>query len=469
MAAINTRAITRIGWMLMLTVCFIRVQGDETVEEDDQYAEYMDLMTSCKFPKFSNGYLLSGPSAKPFYEVCKDSRTDRDLSLLCRNMIDLTLYMCNQTIVNQDKRDQIDKQMTVEFLKYDKEKVPFCTRRDGNKNASELLSSFLPPDVKCEVSCKKDTSEKLCEFIYVSIIAYETILATEQRGGGTGVPNGGTGGPNGGTGVPNGGGTGGPNGGTGVPNGGTGVPNGGTGVPNGGTGGPNGGSDSTDGTRISESGPTSRSEDAQKNKNVTADKRVDHTNEGDNPGVTVNAVPKADNGSAKTLPSLTNNNKNGVSGQKKEGVDLTLMVGTGSKTAPTTGTSNINTETTTTVKTDRIPNTKGHVVVGETVTKKEDGDFRVPGDGQTGQPVVHADTGKSLIKKLEKEYDAPSSGNFMAYFLTAVVLCIAGYVVFHNKQKIIAFIIEGRSGRGRRRTNGGAEYKKLQSNVEESV
>ena len=34
------------------------------------------------------------------------------------------------------------------------------------------------------------------------------------------------------------------------------------------------------------------------------------------------------------------------------------------------------------------------------------------------------------------EPEPPGSGNFMAYFLTVVVLCIAGYVVFHNKQKV---------------------------------
>ncbi|XP_023217112.1 trans-Golgi network integral membrane protein 2-like isoform X2 [Centruroides sculpturatus] len=47
--------------------------------------------------------------------------------------------------------------------------------------------------------------------------------------------------------------------------------------------------------------------------------------------------------------------------------------------------------------------------------------------------------------------------HFFAYFLTIIVLCIAGYLVFHNKQKIIALIIEGRHER-RRRPNG---YKRL--------
>ena len=36
------------------------------------------------------------------------------------------------------------------------------------------------------------------------------------------------------------------------------------------------------------------------------------------------------------------------------------------------------------------------------------------------------------------EYDEEdSSGHFMAFFLTATVLCVAGYVIFHNKQKVM--------------------------------
>ncbi|ESO84193.1 hypothetical protein LOTGIDRAFT_155518 [Lottia gigantea] len=87
-------------------------------------------------------------------------------------------------------------------------------------------------------------------------------------------------------------------------------------------------------------------------------------------------------------------------------------------------------------------------------------------DQESPQPQ---ENGINLSK--EKDYtpeaDSPSSGHFMGYLLTAIILCVAGYVVFHNKQKIIAFIVEGRSGRQRRRTGNGVEYKKLHSNVEE--
>ena len=35
-----------------------------------------------------------------------------------------------------------------------------------------------------------------------------------------------------------------------------------------------------------------------------------------------------------------------------------------------------------------------------------------------------------------EEEKSAGAGHFMAYFLTAVVLCVAGYVIFHNKQKV---------------------------------
>ncbi|XP_041363629.1 Y' element ATP-dependent helicase YEL077C-like [Gigantopelta aegis] len=89
---------------------------------------------------------------------------------------------------------------------------------------------------------------------------------------------------------------------------------------------------------------------------------------------------------------------------------------------------------------------------------------RKNGDGTNG--VKGKDSGAGYISN---EPESPGSGNFMAYFLTVVVLCIAGYVVFHNKQKIMGFIVEGRASRQRRRTSGGGKYKKLESGVEEVV
>ncbi|XP_060564521.1 trans-Golgi network integral membrane protein TGN38-like [Ruditapes philippinarum] len=70
--------------------------------------------------------------------------------------------------------------------------------------------------------------------------------------------------------------------------------------------------------------------------------------------------------------------------------------------------------------------------------------------------------------------DESSGGHFMAYFLVFIVLSIAGYIVFHNKQKfkgrsrhnykdnIFAIIIEGKSGKGGRRPNT-KDYKQLKT------
>nr|CAD7255809.1 unnamed protein product [Timema shepardi] len=52
--------------------------------------------------------------------------------------------------------------------------------------------------------------------------------------------------------------------------------------------------------------------------------------------------------------------------------------------------------------------------------------------------------------------------HFFAYFMTMVLVCIIGYLVFHNKQK-------GRSRKGSRRRPNTAGYRKLDSNLEEAV
>lgn len=54
--------------------------------------------------------------------------------------------------------------------------------------------------------------------------------------------------------------------------------------------------------------------------------------------------------------------------------------------------------------------------------------------------------------------------HFFAYFLTAVVLCVVGYLAFHNKRKILALILEGRHER-QRRYNG--HYRRL-DNIDEA-
>ncbi|GLH05768.1 Uncharacterized protein GBIM_11342 [Gryllus bimaculatus] len=64
--------------------------------------------------------------------------------------------------------------------------------------------------------------------------------------------------------------------------------------------------------------------------------------------------------------------------------------------------------------------------------------------------------------------DAEDS-HFFAYFMTMIVLCILGYLIFHNKQKILALALEGRVRKGTRRRPSTSGYRKLDSNLEEAV
>ena len=52
--------------------------------------------------------------------------------------------------------------------------------------------------------------------------------------------------------------------------------------------------------------------------------------------------------------------------------------------------------------------------------------------------LIPADGVQRLHHMVENDFDedVPTSGHFMAYFVTAVVLCVAGYVIYHNKQKV---------------------------------
>lgn len=63
--------------------------------------------------------------------------------------------------------------------------------------------------------------------------------------------------------------------------------------------------------------------------------------------------------------------------------------------------------------------------------------------------------------------------NFFSYFMCALLVCAAVYIVYHNKQKVMALVVEGRrsrsnSARGGRRKHRAA-YRKLDSNLEEAI
>ncbi|CAL1529216.1 unnamed protein product [Lymnaea stagnalis] len=88
------------------------------------------------------------------------------------------------------------------------------------------------------------------------------------------------------------------------------------------------------------------------------------------------------------------------------------------------------------------------------------------GDGGKAQGSRRNGENKDINQTAEEE-ESNGSGHFLAYFLTAVVICIAGYIIYHNKQKIMAFVIEGRSNHSGRQRSKGVKYTELKSNVEE--
>ncbi|XP_045625936.1 trans-Golgi network integral membrane protein 1 isoform X2 [Procambarus clarkii] len=92
----------------------------------------------------------------------------------------------------------------------------------------------------------------------------------------------------------------------------------------------------------------------------------------------------------------------------------------------------------------------------------EEGDFEVKPAGNEEAPSQVNNGGK---------FRDDEDSHFFAYFLTIMVTAIIFYLVFHNKQRIIALIIEGRAPRsGRtRRSSSRAKYHKLDNNLEEAI
>lgn len=108
---------------------------------------------------------------------------------------------------------------------------------------------------------------------------------------------------------------------------------------------------------------------------------------------------------------------------------------------------------------------------------EQDDDQAYEGDDEFEDDVTKgiAD-GEEETQKLEQldhngQFTTDADSHFFAYFLTIMVTVIIFYLVFHNKQRIIALIIEGRAPRnGRtRRASSRAKYHKLDNNLEEAI
>jgi Keratinocyte-associated gene product len=81
------------------------------------------------------------------------------------------------------------------------------------------------------------------------------------------------------------------------------------------------------------------------------------------------------------------------------------------------------------------------------------------------------DAGPKVVQITDPFFEETES-NFFGYFLFLMLVCIVAYVVYHNKSKILALLLEGRranGGRGGSRRKHTAAYRKLDSNLEEAI
>lgn len=71
------------------------------------------------------------------------------------------------------------------------------------------------------------------------------------------------------------------------------------------------------------------------------------------------------------------------------------------------------------------------------------------------------------------EFRQDKQSNFFPLLMFLMFIVVTFYVAYHNKSKILALLIEGRrrnsSRGGGRRNKHSAEYRKLDSNLEEAI
>ncbi|CAC5378712.1 unnamed protein product [Mytilus coruscus] len=210
--------------------------------------------------------------------------------------------------------------------------------------------------------------------------------------------------------------------------------------------------------------PTSKNHDeSPKNKTPesTTNKNPDESLKNKTPESTTNKNPD-ESLKNKTPESTTNKNPdeltnknlppNSATSKKPTGSGGQNELSTTKKPNKTQDQSVINKSTTTKKPTEspdqnvqnKIPGSKISLDTGETNDGKKD------------------ENKKPMNSGTLYEDDEDSGGHFMAYFITFVVICIAGYIIYHNKQKILAFILEGKKDGSRRRPNS-KEYKRLKT------
>eukprot|EP00092_Neocalanus_flemingeri_P070045 GFUD01085925.1.p2 GENE.GFUD01085925.1~~GFUD01085925.1.p2 ORF type:complete len:208 (-),score=70.74 GFUD01085925.1:86-709(-) len=118
---------------------------------------------------------------------------------------------------------------------------------------------------------------------------------------------------------------------------------------------------------------------------------------------------------------------------------------------------------------------KNEADVGKSDDKKDDSnEAKKPSDGNVKEESALPKAEKEIVetKYVDKMTTGPEiddRSSFFGYFILLSIVAIIAYLVFHNKQKILALILEGRRRQGNRRRSGGKEYRKLDSNLEDTM
>jgi DNA-binding transcriptional ArsR family regulator len=83
------------------------------------------------------------------------------------------------------------------------------------------------------------------------------------------------------------------------------------------------------------------------------------------------------------------------------------------------------------------------------------------------------DQSRVRVEKVLDEFEDNPDSNFFTYLCIVMFLSILFYILYHNRHKILALLLEGRRGsrRPRERSRGGskAAYSKLDCNLEEAI
>eukprot|EP00092_Neocalanus_flemingeri_P016814 GFUD01018188.1.p1 GENE.GFUD01018188.1~~GFUD01018188.1.p1 ORF type:complete len:624 (-),score=173.41 GFUD01018188.1:87-1958(-) len=118
---------------------------------------------------------------------------------------------------------------------------------------------------------------------------------------------------------------------------------------------------------------------------------------------------------------------------------------------------------------------KNEADVGKSDDKKDDSnEAKKPSDDNVKEELALPKAEKEIVetKYVDKMTTGPEiddRSSFFGYFILLSIVAIIAYLVFHNKQKILALILEGRRRQGNRRRSGGKEYRKLDSNLEDTM